>query len=133
MMDTKPLTEIIGGIKKLDLKNRFDLVIGISRGGVVPAAILSSYLGLTLEIIKLNFRDDYQKPKFSGPKLLCPVDFDFEGKRVLLVDDRSNSGATLSTAKKLLSKAQSVETLVINGKADYSLSDEDCFKLPWEI
>lgn len=132
-MEIKPLKEIIDGIKKLNLKDKFDLVVGISRGGVVPAAILSSYLGLPLEIIKLNFRDDYQKQKFSGPKLLRPIDFDFENKRVLLVDDRSNSGATLRTAKKLLSKAQSVETLVINGKADYSLFNADCFKMPWEI
>lgn len=132
-MEVKPLTEIIDGIKKLDLKDKFDLIVGISRGGIVPAAVISSYLGLPLEIIKLNFRDDSQKPKFSDPKLLRPIDFDYENKRILLVDDRSNSGATLETAKKLLSKARSIETLVINGKADYSLSDEDCFKMPWEI
>lgn len=132
-METKPLTDIIDGIKKLNLKDKFDLVIGISRGGVIPAAIISSYLGLPLEIIKLSFRDDSQKPKFSGPKLLCPIDFDFESKRVLLVDDRSNSGVTLRTAKKLLIKAKSIKTFVINGKADYSLFDEDCFKMPWEI
>lgn len=132
-METKPLTGIIDGIKKLDLKDKFDLVVGISRGGVVPAAIISSYLGLPLEIIKLNFRDDSQKPKFSGPKLLCPIDFNFEDKRVLLVDDRSNSGATLRIAKKLLSTARFTETLVINGKADYSLFNADCFKMPWEI
>ena len=132
-MEMKPVTEIINGIKKLNLKNKFDLVIGISRGGIVPAAIISLYLGLPLEIIKLNFRDDSQKPKFSAPRLLSSIDFDFEGKRVLLVDDRSNSGATLETAKKLLSKAESVKTLVINGTADYSLFEEDCFRMPWEI
>ena len=132
-MEMKPVTEIINGIKKLNLKNKFDLVIGISRGGIVPAAIISLYLGLPLEIIKLNFRDDSQKPKFSAPRLLSSIDFDFEGKRVLLVDDRSNSGATLETAKKLLLKAESVKTLVINGKADYSLFEEGCFKMPWEI
>ena len=132
-MEMKPLTEIINGIKKLNLKNKFDLVIGISRGGIVPAAIISLYLGLPLEIIKLNFRDDSQKPKYAAPKLVDPIDFDFENKRVLLVDDRSNSGATLETIKKLLLKAGSVETLVINGKADYSLFEADCFKMPWEI
>ncbi len=132
-MEIKPLTEIIDGIKKLNLKDKFDLIVGISRGGVIPAAMVSSYLKLPLEIIKLNFRDDFQKPKFPAPRLIGPVDFDFEGKRVLLVDDRSNSGATLKTAKKLLSTAKSVKTLVINGKADYPLFEEDCFKMPWEI
>ena len=132
-MEIKPLTEIINGIKKLDLKDKFDLIVGISRGGVVPAVMISSYLKLPLEIIKLNFRDDYQKPKYSVPKLIDSIDFDFEGKRALLVDDRSNSGATLEMAKKLLSKAESVKTLVINGKADYSLFEEGCFKMPWEI
>lgn len=132
-MEIKPLTGIIDGIKKLDLKDKFDLIVGISRGGVVPAAIISSYLRLPLEVIKLNFRDDTHKPKFPVPKLLRPVNFDFENKRLLLVDDRSNSGATLKTGKKLLSKAKFIETLVINGKADYSLFNADCFKMPWEI
>ena len=133
LMEIKPLTEIISGIKKLNLKDKFDLIVGISRGGVVPAAMISSYLKLPLEIIKLNFRDDSQAPKYVAPKLVDPIDFDFENKRVLLVDDRSNSGATLETAKKLLSKAESVKTLVINGTADYSLFEEDCFRMPWEI
>ena len=133
LMEIKPLTEIISGIKKLNLKDKFDLIVGISRGGVVPAAMISSYLKLPLEIIKLNFRDDSQAPKYVAPKLVDPIDFDFENKRVLLVDDRSNSGATLETAKKLLLKAESVKTLVINGKADYSLFEEGCFKMPWEI
>lgn len=48
--------------------------------------------------------------------------------------DRTDGLATnLITAKKLLSKAKSVETLMINGKANYSLFNEDCFKMPWEI
>lgn len=132
-MEIKPLTGIIDGIKKLNLKDKFDLIVGISRGGVVPAAIISSYLRLPLEIIRLNFRDESKNPKYRSPKLLRKIDFDFEGKRVLLVDDRSNSGATLRIAKKLLTKAKSIKTFVINGKADYFLFDEDCFKLQWEI
>ncbi|MBI5356986.1 phosphoribosyltransferase [Candidatus Collierbacteria bacterium] len=132
-MEVKSLTEIIDELKKLNLKDKFDLIVGISRGGVIPAVMISSYLKLPLEIIKLNFRGDFQDPKYPVPKLVDPIDFNFEGQRVLLVDDRSNSGATLITAKKLLAKAKSVKTLVINGKADYSLFEADCFKMPWEI
>lgn len=132
-MEIKPLTGIIDGIKKLNLKDKFDLIVGISRGGVVPAAIISSYLRLPLEIIRLNFRDESKNPKYRSPKLLRKIDFNFADKRILLIDDRSNSGATLRTAKKLLTKAKSIKTFVINGKADYFLFDEDCFKLPWEI
>jgi len=37
----------------------------------------------------------------------------------------------IQKAKELLAKAALVKTFAVNGKADYSLFDEPCFKMPW--
>ena len=132
-MKTRSLHEIKKKIRQLPLNNNIDLIIGIAGGGIIPASIISKYFNLPLDFIWLNFRDEHHKPQRVHPELLKPISFDFKNKRILLVDDRSNSGMTLTAAKALLKVAGSITTLVINGPADYSLFNEDCFKMPWEI
>jgi xanthine phosphoribosyltransferase len=42
------------------------------------------------------------------------------------------TGATLNYAVNLLKDdARLVKTFAVNGKADYSLYNEDCFRFPW--
>jgi hypoxanthine-guanine phosphoribosyltransferase len=41
----------------------------------------------------INFKDEKQKPRYDSPKLLQQINFDFKGKKILLVDDRIKSGA----------------------------------------
>ena len=50
---------------------------------------------------------------------------------LLVVDDRSRTGATLALAREVLRDAAVVRTLAVNGKADHSLFDEPCFVFPW--
>ena len=74
-----------------------------------------------------------QNKLYDKPKLLEEIDFDFKGKRILLVDDRVKTGTTLEFAKELLSGAKSVKTLAVNGIADYCLYNEACFRFPWLV
>jgi len=137
-MKVKSLDEITGKIRAVKFKNSYDLIVGIGNGGIVPAYLLHSYLGVPVDYVWISFRDENHKPKgavpilerFSPPTLETSA---WRGKKILVVDDRSNTGATLGLAKKLLGEAKLVETLVVNGKADYSLFDEECFKMPWEM
>ncbi len=62
---------------------------------------------------------------------MAPIDFDYKNKRILLVEDRVKTGASLLYACKLLEGATYVKTFAVNGKADYALYNEDCFKFPW--
>jgi Predicted phosphoribosyltransferases len=124
--------EIKERIRGFHFDEDFDLVVAIANGGIIPAALLNQRLGLPLETIKLSLRDPAQKPLFDAPKLLEPIRFDYKGRRILLVEDRVKTGATLNKAKALLEKdAALVKTFAVNGKADYSLFDEACFKFPW--
>jgi hypoxanthine phosphoribosyltransferase len=110
----------------------FDLVVGISRGGVLPAYLASRFLDKAMETVYLNLRDEDHKPVRESPLLLRGVEFGFQGKRILLCDDVSNSGATLQAASAALPGA-SISTLVISGKADFSLlgPHDRCIRWPW--
>lgn len=132
-MKTKTLKNIINQLKKISITESFDIVVGITNGGIVPAYIVSSYLKLPLEYIGINFRNTLHQPIGKTPKLIKSPNFNYQNKKILLVDDRSNTGKTLEFAKKQLSGAKIIKTLVINGKADYYLFNEKCFQFPWNI
>ena len=131
-MKTKNLEEIIGNLNQINFNRKFDLIIGIARGGIMPAQIVSQRLKVEVKIIKIKYRDDNNDIIYPLPKLEKSLDFDIKNKSLLLVDDVSRSGATLEIAKQYLAEAKSVTTLVINGPADYFLYNEECFKMPWK-
>jgi len=132
-MKRKSMKEIMSKIEKLKFEENYDFIVAIADGGIFPGAILSNKLQVPLEILKINFRDENQKPKYDSPKLLGKINFKYKNKKILIVDDVSNSGATLEKAKKCLTKASKIDTFVVNGSADYSLYIEDCFKFPWKF
>lgn len=123
--------EIMQRFRELEIAEQFDFIVAIANGGLVPAGILNQRLKTDIHILKINFKDDFQKPRYDSPRLLQPIDFDFKGKKILLVDDRIKSGSTIKLAKELLSDALLVKTFAVNGTADYALFDEECFRFPW--
>jgi len=132
-MNLKTIDEILNKIKAIEFRENFDIIVAIARGGIFPAALLQQKLMIDLEIIWLNFRDEKQQPQHDEPVLLKPVSFDYADKKILLVDDRSRTGKTFEKGKSLLDGALLIKTFVVNGKADYPLYDEDCFKFPWKL
>ena len=133
-MYTKTFEEISDRFRDIHLEEKFDLIVAIANGGIIPAAILNQKLDVEIQLLKINLRDPNQKPKYESPRLLAPIDFDFKDKTILLVEDRVKTGSTLNYAKSLLMKeAKLVKTFAVNGNADYFLFNEDCFKFPWII
>ena len=130
-MNTKPFEEVMERFRSLRIDEPFDMIVAIADGGILPAGILCRKLGLPVYLLKLNLRDASQNKLYDTPKLLHEVDFDFRGKRVLLVEDRIKTGTTIEYAKSLLAGAASVKTFAVNGTADYYLYDEPCFRFPW--
>ena len=128
---SKSFEEVAKRFKQIKFAEQFDMIVAIANGGIIPAALLNQRLNLELHLLKLNLRDAYQHQLYEQPKLLEEIDFDFNGKRILLVEDRVKTGTTLNYAKQLLQEAAMVKTFAVNGKADYCLYDEDCFKFPW--
>lgn len=132
-MVVKTFEEVAERFRSITFDEQFDMIVAIANGGVIPAAILNQRLDIEIQLLKINLRDPDQKPKYDSPRLMSPIDFDFEGKTILLVEDRVKTGASLRMACNLLEGAKLVKTFAVNGKADYSLYDEDCFRFPWII
>ena len=132
-MHQKPFEEIMEKLKEFSLPEEFDLIVGIARGGVVPAFMLSRKLECDLSFLWLLYRNENNEPIFEEPRLIRDINFDYKEKRILLVDDRLKTGRTFLRAKEILKEAAKIKTFAVNGHADYSLYNEPCFTFPWKI
>ena len=133
MIREKSFEEVLQRFKDIEFNETFDIIVAIANGGIIPAAIINQRLNTGLELLKINLRDPHQIPKYDSPKLVAPIEFDFKSKIILLVEDRIKTGATVKYALELLNEAKQIKTFAVNGKADYSLYDEECFRFPWII
>ena len=130
-MSSKSFAEVLEKIRTLEFKEEFDMIVAIANGGIIPAALLNQRLNIDIQLLKLNLRDASQRPLYDSPRLLEEIKFDVRGKKILLVEDRVKTGMTLTYARQLLAGAALVITFAVNGKADYCLYDEACFRFPW--
>jgi hypoxanthine phosphoribosyltransferase len=79
-------------LRQLHLSNwQPDYVVGLTRGGLVPANLISQYLEVPMETLKVSLRDDNSLPESN----LWMAEDAYYGKKILIVDDINDSGATL--------------------------------------
>ena len=80
---------------------RPDYIVGLTRGGLVPAVMISHYLDVPMHSLGVSLRDG----DGYGPESNCWMAEDAYGyksvddqdpKRILIVDDINDSGATLN-------------------------------------
>jgi hypoxanthine phosphoribosyltransferase len=72
---------------------RPDLIIGITRGGALPAVMMSHYFNCKMVGMDVSLRDFDS----YGPETNCWAAEDaMEGKKILIVDDINDSGATIN-------------------------------------
>lgn len=84
--------------KFLESRNElFDVIIGVSRGGLIPAVILSHMLDISLTPITYSAEDGNGDDKKQTDLKKLPT-FE-EGTRILIIDDICDSGLTM---KKLV-------------------------------
>lgn len=134
-MNAKSFEEVRKRFEEIAFDDSFDLIVAVANGGIIPAAMLNQRLNLDMQLLKLHLRDASQKQLYDQPQLLEDIRFEVRGKRILLVEDRVKTGTTLNYARQLLTEAGAalVKTFAVNGKADYCLYDETCFRFPWRI
>ena len=75
---------------------RPDYVVGLTRGGLVPANLISQYLGCRMETLKVSLRDGSEQ---ESNLWMAEDAFGHEmdqPKNILIVDDINDTGATLN-------------------------------------
>jgi len=74
-----------------------DIIVGVARGGAIPAIMLSQYFNCKMVGLDVTLRDNTDYPWTSGPEVNCWLPEDASnGCQVLIVDDINDSGATLN-------------------------------------
>ena len=73
-----------------------DIIIGIERAGVIPAAVIASILEVEFYSLKVGRKGDDQVRQ--RPEVFSAVPRQVEGRRVLIVDEITTSGDTLRVA-----------------------------------
>jgi len=84
-----------------------DYVVGLTRGGLVPANLISQYLEVPMETLKVSLRDSEHGPESNlwmaedafGYVMHDPMCSGNGRKKILIVDDINDSGATLNWIK----------------------------------
>ena len=83
-------------LRQITVSNwRPDYVVGLTRGGLVPANLISQYLGCRMETLKVSLRDGEQ---CESNCWMAEDAFGYEKEKIniLIVDDINDSGATLN-------------------------------------
>ncbi|MFH0773274.1 MAG: phosphoribosyltransferase family protein [bacterium] len=79
--------------EKIQKKNmKFDLIVGIARGGLTIAHIASDFLKLPVASFTVSSYKDLQRQKLSN--VSYHVGGDLKNKHILLIDDVSDTGKT---------------------------------------
>lgn len=107
-----------------------DMVVGIARGGIVPATMAAT--GLCLPLALLSFDRVTQAIHWIGTSPAAP--------RILLVDDCASTGATLGNVRaSLLAEQRQVLTLTVAHDPEVSAYSPDLshplthlWRFPWE-
>jgi uncharacterized protein len=121
-----------GGVK-------FDVIIGIARGGIPVAMVVSDHLAVGIDFI--NVKSYTGIAERGSPRILSTLTQDLAGKNILVVDDLVDHGDTMRTVREFLAekKPKKLMTAVLFKKPwtktdpDFFLEVEDHWIVfPWE-
>ena len=75
-----------------------DYVVGITRGGLLPAAMVSQYFDIPCQTLKISLRDHNNNNDCETNCWMSEDAFGYEKepKNILVVDDINDTGATLN-------------------------------------
>ena len=134
------IAELAEDVRKSGIK--MDTIVGISRGGLVPARFMSDFLLIPdIKIISAGFYLGPKK-KMEMPIIYTSFGKEMVNKSVLLVDDVADTGETLTAVKNhILRKGAEEVYVAVIYKKPWSKTDIDFYAretdawivFPWEF
>ncbi len=130
-------------------KQKYDIIISIGRGGLIPASIIANYLEVP-RVLNFGCRSYNKDNKKSGLEIYQDIDL-ISGKKylskshVLIIDDLSDTGDTfagtmLSIAERFPNRSMASAALYVKPDAKYipdfyykKLNDNPWLVFPWEM
>lgn len=119
-----------------------DIIVGISRGGIVPARILSDLLEITeFTTIQIEYYNGINQTK-DEPSLKQCLNTQLKCKTPLLVDDVSDTGSSLQLARNHLKQngAKEIKIATLYVKPTSIMKPDYCEKqtsnwivFPWDV
>jgi len=88
---------------------KIDRIIAISRGGLIPARILSDFLTLPISNIVISSYKNLKQLK--EPEIIEVAEIDLKDKSILIVDEVSDTGKTFIRALKYF-KTKTVKKII---------------------
>lgn len=115
---------------------KFDAVVGLTRGGLTPAVLVSQYLDIPMYTLKISLRDHQEQESLAVLDKLS-------NQKVLVIDDINDTGATINYIKENWTLNNLTYAVLINNEAsdadvDYSSVDinkrenDVWIVFPWE-
>lgn len=118
-----------------------ECIIGLLRGGIVPARIFSDYFHILLDFFALDVKLYDGVNKRKEKPIIGPFTLPFiRGKKILIVDDIYDSGKTMNAVLEYL-KGEDIKTATLmwketaKGKPNYYAEvakDKEWVIFPWE-
>jgi hypoxanthine phosphoribosyltransferase len=118
-----------------------DVIVGITRGGWIPARVLSDLLEIPdLAVVRVEFYLGVAETR-NAPVLTQRVSAGVEGKKALLVDDVADTGKSLQLAKEHILQQGATEVRIATVyRKPFSIIKPDYYEketrrwvvFPWE-
>ncbi len=118
-----------------------DVIVGVTRGGWVPARVLSDLLGVPdFATVRVEFYLGVAETR-NEPVLIQGVSAVVTGKKVLIVDDVADTGKSLQLAREHVLQQGATEVKIATVyrkpwsviKPDYYETETSCWVVfPWE-
>lgn len=116
-----------------------ELVIGIARAGVIPAAVVASILRVDFYSVKISRKEGDEQVR-ERPAVLSSAPPQAAGRRVLIVDEIATSGETLRLALAAVRDVRPAEVRTATSfartrgfKPDYYALETDANVIfPWD-
>ena len=128
------------------VSNNYGLVIAITRGGIIPAAIIAERLAIQQVLVaSVDFYEDEEHDLDWPVFMQFPADSFLRGKQVLIVDDVWYRGKQIVSVTERVEQAGGTpRSAVLHYKAHHSqfpdkspdffgVKTEDWIIYPWEV
>ena len=96
-MSGKTFKEVLTRFREIPIPEDFDLLVAIANGGIIPAAPLNLRLNKEVRPLRINLRDECQRPKYDNPKTAGPGLLRREGECGLRAVQRSLLPISMNT------------------------------------